>query len=218
MSVEQAIRPHQAMQKQEEFELLPGMAKPEVYRSSFPGMKQERKLEDEHLKKCVAASYVKGYQKGLEEARVWKEQSIFDVRAMIESADRAFHSFQASYETELISLVVGLAEKIIRHEIAADIKGSLEKHIKSCLKLIDREAIVKIKLSHPDIRLVSELFDEDQSLNSIFEGVIIEEDSAIERGGCIIETEGGTLRATISSQIEKLSQILEREHGKRDQD
>ncbi|MBN2071834.1 MAG: hypothetical protein JW814_10295 [Candidatus Krumholzibacteriota bacterium] len=214
MPFKQSARQYNAGFGDGEFELLPGMGDRSVYGLADPG--RDERCAGEHLNRCVAASYVKGYQKGLEEARVWKEQSMREVRELVDNAAAVIHSFQNVYERELLRLAVGIAEKVIRREVAAETVETLGKHIKSCLKLIDRETIIKLKLNHSDIRLISELFGIDQTLHSIFEKTIIEEDPEIERGGCIIETEGGTLRATISGQIEQLSEVLRSEHGKSD--
>ncbi len=174
----------------------------------------EAEREREKLRRIAAEAYSRGIDKGREEARVWKEKALVDVASVLRGIREAEDKFRSVQERELLRLSVAIAEKVIKSEISADVVGCLKNQIDCCIKQIEREVPVQIRLNPKDSAIVEELLENDDGSLKLLKEIRILEDRRVGRGGCIIETERGALNAVISSQLELLSGVLEKEYEK----
>lgn len=169
---------------------------------------------DERVRRAIVSAYEKGITKGLEEATFWKNKSTGELMDIIASLLEGKKMMLASLEGAMLKLSVSIAEKIVKREIEADVVDCLKKQIELCLKQLDRKVPVLIRLNPDDLPVVKELLDSAENPFPELNGVKLVEDRRVGRGGCIVETDKGALRATISEQIEKISQALESEYAK----
>ena len=187
----------------------------ETFQSEWNGEEVVRPNDyEENVRKAIVSAYEKGVAKGLEEALFWKRKAGEEIAGIIASAVEQKRTLLASLEGAVVSLSVAIAEKVIRTEIDSNIKKVIEKQIDVCLKQLDQDVPVLLRLNPDDIHVVGELIQEQKEKYSLLNEVRLVEDRRVDRGGCILETDKGALRATISEQLNKIYEALESEYAR----
>lgn len=109
---------------------------------------------------------------------------------------------------EMHTLVMEIAEKIIRHSIEEQsdtILATIEEAIRRAVKSEEFE----IRMNPEDLEAIKQkkqkIIDEISGLNNI----ILKADTSIERGGCLLESVNCTVDATITSQLQMITEALQ---------
>lgn len=137
--------------------------------------------------------FEEGYQEGLEKL----SQRIFE-------AEQAHEKVLAEAEPQIIRMVMDIAEKVIGRQIE---KGAIVDVVKNAIsQAAGRKIVVRIHPSDvPTIReREKDLFaalDQNQSVS-------VKEDEEIPPGGCIVETEMGTVDARLETQLNAIKKAL----------
>ncbi len=112
---------------------------------------------------------------------------------------------------EMHAMVLEIAEKIIRHSIQEQsdtILATIEEAIRRAVKSEEFE----IRVNPEDLEVIKqkkqELINEISGLNNI----ILKADKSVERGGCLLESINCSVDATISSQLQVISEALQSDH------
>ncbi|MBU8922775.1 MAG: hypothetical protein KOO63_13230 [Bacteroidales bacterium] len=215
MTLEQSHTSTVQAGRADSFELLPGMGDPEDFSYTLEGQERARRKE-EQFKRNIQIAYVRGMQKGLDEANYWKEKAVRQTYILAVSADEAGKTLSFELEEELIGLVKGMTEKILKFELSNDVLRCLEEQVRSCVKELDRALPLRIRLNPDDVGVLEKIMSIDQDLAERLAEVRMIPDGSIGSGGCVMETDKGALHATIDGQLEKLVEAMENEHGKSD--
>jgi len=112
-------------------------------------------------------------------------------------------------ERVLLRFCVELTKKIVSCELSTN-QAMIAATIKRALSMIaDRENIL-IRVAPGDMEAASGNKDFLSSVTERLENVRIEEDARIDRGGCIIESNSGTVDARLGVQIEEVEALVEK--------
>ncbi|OQX84929.1 MAG: hypothetical protein B6D63_03525 [Candidatus Latescibacteria bacterium 4484_7] len=179
----------------------------------FDSCATRNNYEDE-VRRSIVSAYEKGVSKGLEEALYWKHKAKEEISDVISSVISSKRSMLTALEGELLKLSIAIAEKVVKSKIEDNVVECLKNQIESCLRQVGKEVPVQLRLNPEDVAAVRELLEDSESPFPMLNEVRLVEDRRVDRGGCILESEKGALRATINEQIEKISQVIEREYGK----
>lgn len=121
--------------------------------------------------------------------------------------ERKREEFFANAESEVVKLVIAIAEKVIgqiaseRPEVVRDVvRQALER------SLGDR---VIVRLNPEDYKQVMSEGYQFKDLLDRTKRLMFKEDEGILKGGCVVETEVGTIDAQIETQIEAIRKALE---------
>jgi hypothetical protein len=110
-------------------------------------------------------------------------------------------------EKEMIEMVTGLAKKILWHEINTNEDSVKQMILLAINSVIDKENMV-IRI-HPSDKAHAEAFyPELKNLFSEIKNITFEEHSRIEKGGCMIDTNFGTIDARIDQLEGQIDKIL----------
>ena len=112
-------------------------------------------------------------------------------------------------EQQIVELVLLISRKVVK-VISEGQRNVVMQNILQALRRVKGRGDVTIRVNLADVKLTSEhTKDFMQSVESI-KSITVAEDSSVERGGCVIETDFGAIDARISSQMNELEQkILE---------
>ncbi len=112
-------------------------------------------------------------------------------------------------ETQLINLVLMIAQKVIK-VISENQKNVVINNVIQALRKVKGRGNVIIRVNLADLELASSHMKEFQNLVENVKNITVLEDSSVDRGGCIIETDFGQVDARISSQLHEIEEkILE---------
>jgi flagellar assembly protein FliH len=172
--------------------------------------------EDESMlyKKQLDESYATGFKDAQEKTRRDIEQDYTqklirkyeEVYNILKEFDDKFVELEKSFERLVIITSFEMAKKVVQHEIESS--SVINDNVRISINKIIGANEVHLKMHPSDIE---ELSEASKSLihSSSFTRIKIEPDDRIERGGCLIETEIGSVDARITTQLNELKKCLE---------
>jgi len=178
--------------------------------------KKSQEMENEVKKTLdgeVKAEKDKGMEEGKEagfaEGKAEVERLISRTQVMLERAQDKRGEILKETEKEIVDLVLLISRKVIK-VISENQKNIIISNVIEAMRKVRAKGDVIIRVNLADLKLATE---HKQDFINIAEGVKsihIVEDSSVDNGGCIIETDFGEIDARISSQLAELeSKILE---------
>ncbi len=115
--------------------------------------------------------------------------------------------FFAKAEPEIIKLVLAIAEKLIG-QIASERPSLVKDVVRKALERSIGDRIT-VRLNPEDYGTVMSEGYEFRDVLDRTKRLMFKEDEAIQKGGCIVETEVGTIDAQIETQLEAIRKALE---------
>jgi flagellar assembly protein FliH len=175
-----------------------------------------KRIEDEaraaseiRLKEAEEAGRQAGHETGYAEGKAEVERLIARTKVMLERAQEKRAEILAESEQEIIDLVLLIARKIIK-VITENQKTVIISNVVEALRKVRDKGNVTIRVNMTDVELTTEHTKEFIQLVEGSRSIQIAEDSTVDQGGCIIETDFGEIDARIASQLAELeSKILE---------
>jgi len=116
------------------------------------------------------------------------------------------HKLMESAEPELVRLAVGIAERVLHQQIALDRGVVVEMAKVAIARLVEKESIT-VRVNPGDLERMKEHRDELLEAGDIKNYRIVE-DQRVDRGGVLVETDGGTIDARISTQLNEAKRVL----------
>jgi len=151
-------------------------------------------------------AYRSGFEDGKEMIKEEEEKVVQLFISLIEELKKQREEYLKSVEKEMVRLSLEIASKVIQQKIERDEKIIL-KNLRHALKhLLDKGRIV-VRLNPADLEIVSKHSKEFKSAEGLKE-LILEEDSKVTRGGCLIHSELGHIDAQIETQLEMIGKAL----------
>lgn len=176
-------------------------------------LEAERMIKEAEMKvnEIEHEAYQKGYDAG-REVGFKKGQS--EVRRLIDrlgtivgkAIDIREDIIQAS-EKQMVEMILIISRKVIKDEII-ERKEIVLNNIREALKRIKDRDRVDIRVNFADLEITTAHKDELIKLMESLRKVNIYEDSRIDRGGVIIETDVGAIDARISTQLKEIEEAI----------
>ena len=150
-----------------------------------------------------------GFEAGYAEGKAEAERLILRVRKVLERAQDKRGEILQETEGEIIDLVLLMARKVVKVISETQQEVVRENVIQALRKVKDRGNII-IRVNTADLKLTTEHLKEFISLMEGGQSIQVAEDSSVDQGGCVIETDFGEVDARIANQLAELeSRILE---------
>lgn len=165
---------------------------------------QKEAIQAEAANQGYSDGYNSGYSEGLNQAESFVQQSM----TIRDDLDQRRAAMYAEAETEVMELVLDIAQKVIGQELTLN-----QEVIFSLIKQALEKCAFKDKLT---IRVSSDDFDYTNSIKdrivALTEGINELEvlcDKALSKGSCIVETDSGEINAGINVQMKEVKKAFE---------
>ncbi|MDY4985548.1 MAG: flagellar assembly protein FliH [Treponema sp.] len=146
-----------------------------------------------------------GYEKGVAEVDRLVERMHKILEAVMQRRDEILQDT----ESQIVELVILMARKVIKI-LSENQKNVIMANTLAALKKVRTRGEVTLRVNLEDVKLTTEHVDEFIQHVENVQGITVLEDSSVEKGGCIVETDFGSIDARISSQLTELeNKILE---------
>jgi flagellar assembly protein FliH len=153
-----------------------------------------------------------GVERGLAEARARVERAL----AAVASAERAMAEMHDRYveeaEAAAVDLAFQIAEKLIAATVASDREAVLGVVSGALLRTTDRDHLV-LEVNPGDFELVRDSASELAARLGGINRMEVVSERRVEPGGCVVRTEAGEIDARVSSQLERVRQLLAEARG-----
>ncbi|MCL2215078.1 MAG: flagellar assembly protein FliH [Treponema sp.] len=177
-------------------------------RASQLEVETRQTLEGER-KEAKEQGLLEGKQEGYAEGKAEVDRLIERAQTVLERAQDKRGDILLETEKEIVDLVLLISRKIIK-VITENQRDVIIANVIEALRKVKAKGSVNIRLNLADAEYVTEhKHDFIKQLESV-STINVMEDSSVDRGGCIIETDFGEIDARIASQLAELeNRILE---------
>lgn len=182
----------------------------EIERGKFEA---EKMIKEAELKvsEIEHEAYKRGYDAGREEG--YKEGQAEVMRlidrlgTIVSTAVDIRDDIIRSSEKLMTEMILMIARKVIKDEIV-ERREVVINNIKEALQRVKDRDRIDIRVNFADLDMTTAHKDELIKMMESLKKVNIYEDSRVERGGCIIETDVGAIDARISTQLEAVEEAI----------
>ena len=164
---------------------------------------QAREKVSEIEKEAYEIGFAQGQKAGLEVGEKMVETLLKQYSVSIEELNKLRKEVFSSSERQVIRLALEIAKKIVKREVAIDDELILTL-VKVALDRVADQALITIRVNPKDYHAIEHHHASRPDAGALNETVKLIEDPLIGRGGCVIETDGGTIDARIEEQLREI--------------
>jgi len=150
-----------------------------------------------------------GRETGFNEGKAEVERLIQRTQTVLERAQDKRAEILEQTEQEIINLVLLIARKVIK-VISESQRNVIISNVVQALRKVKGRGNILIRVNMVDLKLSTEHIKDFIKLVEGAKSIQVVEDSSVDEGGCVIETDFGEIDARIASQLAELeTRILE---------
>ena len=165
-------------------------------------------FEDER-KDAEEEGRTEGREAGFVEGKAEVDRLVERAQTVLQRAQDKRTEILEETEQEIISLVLLIARKVIK-VISESQRNVVISNVVQALRKVKGRGNIIIRVNMVDLKLTTEHTKDFINLVEGAKSIQVVEDTSIDEGGCIIETDFGEIDARIASQLAELeSKILE---------
>ncbi len=180
-------------------------AKAEAAQIVAEAQAQHDKLVSDARSEGFEQGSAEGYEKGKAEV----ERLIERMHKVLEAVMQRREEILQDTESQIVELVILMARKVIKI-LSENQKNVIMANTVAALRKVKTRGNVTLRVNIEDVKLTTAHADEFIQHVENVQGITVQEDSSVEKGGCIVETDFGAIDARISSQLTELeNKILE---------
>ena len=171
---------------------------------------QEANVEKENIKATAHQDgYKEGHEQGFVEGQNEVNRLVERVHKIVESVMVRREEILCETEQQIVELVLLMTRKVVKI-ISENQKTVVLSNVLAALKKIRTRGNITLRVNTEDLKLTTAHVDEFIKRIENVNGISVIEDSSVDKGGCIVETDFGAIDARISSQLAELeSKIME---------
>jgi len=150
-----------------------------------------------------------GQEAGYADGKAEVERLIQRTQVVLQRAQDKRTEILQETEQEIINLVLLIARKVVK-VISENQRNVIISNVVQALRKVKGKGNIIIRVNIADLKLSTEHLTDFINLAEGAKSVQIVEDSTVDEGGCVIETDFGEIDARIASQLAELeTRILE---------
>lgn len=166
---------------------------------------QRQKVTEDAYK----AGFDEGREKGFAEGNMEAQRLIDRLHVMLERIMDKREEILEGTEQQIVELVLLMTRKVVK-VISENQRNVVTSNVLQALRKVRGRGDVIVRVNLADVKLTTEHMKDFLAAVENIKNITIAEDSSIDRGGCIVETDFGAVDARISSQLAELERkILE---------
>lgn len=171
---------------------------------------QEANVEKENIKATAHQDgYKEGHEQGFMEGQNEVNRLVERIHKIVESVMVRREEILCETEQQIVELVLLMTRKVVKI-ISENQKTVVLSNVLAALKKIRTRGNITLRVNTEDLKLTTAHVDEFIKRIENVNGISVIEDSSVDKGGCIVETDFGAIDARISSQLAELeSKIME---------
>jgi flagellar assembly protein FliH len=144
-----------------------------------------------------------GYENGKEEA----DRLVERLHTIMERIYQKREEILVDTEAQLVELALLISRKVVK-VLAESQEEVVKANVIEALKKLKNRGDVTVRVNLADAKLTTEHTKDFISAVENAQNITVLEDSTVDRGGCIVETDFGAIDARISSQLAELEKKI----------
>ena len=164
---------------------------------------------DRVYEEARSSGHEEGREEGWKEGRAEAERLIERLHKILDASIAKRQEIIDEAETQLIDLVLLVSRKVVK-VISENQKTVVINNIVQALRKLKSRGDVAIRVNLGDLDLTTEHIKDFLRMAENVKSITVLEDSSVDKGGAVIETDFGQIDARISSQLREIEEkILE---------
>jgi len=164
---------------------------------------------EEGKKAAYEEGLTAGKEAGYKEGKAEVDRLVQRTQTVLERAQDKRGDILVEMEQEVIDLVLLISRKVIK-TISENQRGVVLQNVVQALRKVKARGDIIVRVNLADLKLTTEHTKDFIKMMEGASSVQVQEDSTVDPGGCVIETDFGEIDARISSQLAELeAKILE---------
>jgi len=160
-------------------------------------------MSEEELNKTLRDAF----EKGLAEGKNLAERGLFNVFKTLRTASEGIHALREKVlresEEELLKLIIMVARKVILREVSQD-RNILSAVVRNAIAGLSERDEITVRLNPDDYALATTGRDELLRKELTSERMNLKPDPTVLAGCCMIDTDMGTINASIDAQLDEI--------------
>jgi len=121
--------------------------------------------------------------------------------------DRQKHALVTQAESGLIELAVAIARRVCKTTATMTIEPALA-NARALLDLVSHHNDIELHMNPAEHELLQDVAADFDKCIGALEHVTLHPDPTVERGGCRVHTQNGSINASIVEQLDRISEVL----------
>jgi flagellar assembly protein FliH len=164
---------------------------------------------DTQLKEGYGEGFKKGQEAGFKEGNLEAQRLTDRLHTIIERMMDKRQEILAETEQQIVDLVLLMTRKIVK-VISENQRNIVVSNVVQALRKVKGRGDVTIRVNLNDVAMTTQHVKDFLAAAENVKNITVVEDSTVDRGGCVIETDFGSIDAKIVSQLNEIEQkILE---------
>jgi flagellar assembly protein FliH len=179
--------------------------------ASRPKPKKEEKTDgavnrilDEMRKEAYTKGMQEGFAVGMAKAREHAATERQQFAQLMESFKNALENADEAIADDVLSLALDIAKSMLKTKLSVDPAAVIPVVVDAIHYLPSVQKPARILVHHEDAHILREYMSEELSSQEW----LIQEDSSIERGGCLVETGANQIDATNAVRWKRITEAL----------
>lgn len=169
---------------------------------------QDARLEEQKIKADAKQDgFKQGHDDGYSAGESEIERLVERLRKMVEALMLRREEILKETEQQIVELVILMTRKVVKI-ISETQKTAIMSNVLAALKKVKSRGNVILHVNLEDLKLATANADEFIKRVENIQGITVVEDSTVEKGGCVVETDFGAIDARISSQLSELEEKI----------
>ncbi len=153
--------------------------------------------------------FSKGHDEGYKVGSAESDRLVERLHKIIDSVQDKRQEILDGTEQQIVDLVLLMTRKVVKI-MSENQKSVIMANVVQALKKVKGRGDVTLRVNLADVKLTTEHVKDFISQVENIKNISVVEDSSVDRGGCIVETDFGAIDARIASQLGELeTKILE---------
>jgi len=148
-----------------------------------------------------------GREAGYTEGKAEAERLVARLHVILDRAMDKRAEILAETETQVVELVLLVAKKVVK-VISENQKSVVVQNISQALRKLKTKSEVIVRVNLADLQLSTDHIKDFVQMTENAKRITVVEDSTVDRGGCVIETDFGEIDARIASQLHELEERI----------
>ncbi|WP_428768808.1 flagellar assembly protein FliH [Treponema sp. HNW] len=176
---------------------------------SLDMMQEAERNYEKNVAEARKEGYERGHEDGYESGKREVQRLIDRLHIIVERTLDRRKTVLEETEQQIVDLVLLISRKVVKI-ISENQRNVIMSNVVHALRKVKGRGDVTVRVNISDLELTTEHVKDFIAAVESVKNISVAEDSTVDKGGCIIETDFGAIDARISSQLAELEQkILE---------
>ncbi len=171
--------------------------------AEFESKQRVSELEAEARRKGHSEGYKEGYESGSAEVGRLVQRIHVIIEKIIEKRTEIIDGT----ETQLVGLVILIARKVVK-VISENQRNVVINNVLQALRKLKTRGDVVVRVNLEDLKVTTEHVKEFLAMVENVKSITVMEDSSVDQGGALVETDFGEIDAKISSQFAEIEEKI----------